>query len=132
MRSIATEDSNSRPLAPGAISKMPTCSVLSSAKTIPERQNAWYLEIAYNLLPLIAPDSEHYLAPYFRYESLDLHAEVPDGFAASSSLEREIYAFGVSYKPVPNVVIKADYRNFTSEAAVDPADELALGVGVAF
>jgi hypothetical protein len=43
----------------------------------------------------------------------------------------EIYQIGVNYKPIPNVVIKADYRNFKQKAGIAP-DDFNLGVGFIF
>ncbi len=45
--------------------------------------------------------------------------------------EIQIYTMGLSFQPVPNVVIKADYRNRTAESGRLP-DEFNLGVGFVF
>jgi hypothetical protein len=91
----------------------------------------WYAEAAYDVMPLLWTGTTQYLAPFFRYEQLDTVAEAPTGFADDLSRDREIFQGGLSYKPIPNVVIKADYRNFEAEAG-DRADEFNLGLGFIF
>jgi hypothetical protein len=91
----------------------------------------WYAEAAYDVMPLLWPGTTQYLAPFFRYEQLDTVAEAPRGFPDDPSRDREIFQGGISYKPIPNVVIKADYRNFEAEAE-DRADEFNLGLGFIF
>jgi hypothetical protein len=80
---------------------------------------------------MIFEDTTQYLAPFFRYEQFDTIATAPTGWSDDSSMERWIYQFGLQYKPIPNVVIKADYRNFTSKAG-DLPDDFNLGLGFIF
>lgn len=93
-------------------------------------QFGWYGEIAYNVLPLIV-DTEHYLAPWFRYSRIDNQEDVPSGFTADESRDRDIYEVGLDYKPIPNVVIKLDYRNQDPKSGELP-DEVRLGAGFAY
>jgi hypothetical protein len=88
----------------------------------------WYAEAAYDVMPLLWTGTTQYLAPFFRYEQLDTVAEAA---ADDPSRDREIFQGGLSYKPIPNVVIKADYRNFEAEAG-NRADEFNLGLGFIF
>src|SRR5205823_7555230 len=92
----------------------------------------WYAEAAYDVMPLLWTGTAQYLAPFFRYEQLDTVAEAPRGFPDDPSHDREIFQRGLSYKPIPNVVIKADYRNFEVKAGEDRADEFNLGLGFIF
>ncbi|MCC6221143.1 MAG: hypothetical protein IT291_07885 [Deltaproteobacteria bacterium] len=101
-------------------------------KAIAGKQRGWYVEAAYDVLPHIVEGTTQYLAPFVRFEDLGLQEDVAEGFAKNKSLDRQLVAVGLSYKPVTNAVIKLDYRNFSSEGDKDPADELALGVGYAF
>lgn len=89
-------------------------------------------EVAYNLLPSLFPDTGHYLAPYFRFESFDTQAEVPSGFAREEGKEANLYTVGLSYKPISNVILKLDYRNFDTKGPKNIADEFSLGLGFAF
>jgi hypothetical protein len=117
----------------GAWGHVGDAAVLSADRrqTIGESNYGWYTEIGYNVLPLILADTDQYLAPFFRYEQLDPIASAPGGFADVPNLDREIFQFGLQYKPIPNIVIKADYRNFSAREGEVP-DEFNLGIGYVF
>ncbi len=117
----------------GAWGHIDDADLLSKAKgeTIGEENFGWYTEIAYDVMPLIWPSSTQYLAPFFRYEQFDTIAEAHTGFRDNPNFDREIYQVGLGYKPIPNVVIKADYRNWEAEAG-QLADEFNLGLGFIF
>ena len=99
----------------------------------------WYVEAAHDIMPFIWKDSNQYLAPFFRVERYDTLASVardPDtgeSFDKSTGLDRWIYQAGLSYKPIDNIVIKADYRNIRDRkllpAGVPFGDEFNLGIG---
>jgi hypothetical protein len=101
------------------------------AQTIGSENYGWYTEVGYDILPLIFKDTSQYLAPFFRYEQLDTLAEVPTGFLDDENMDRHIYQFGLQYKPIPNVVIKADYRNIGAKKGSVP-DDFNLGFGFIF
>jgi len=107
--------------------------VLSAAKgqTIGSSNYGWYTEVGYDVLPLLVKDTTQYLAPFFRYEQFDTIAGTPTGFLDDETKDRQIYQFGLNYKPIPNVVIKADYRNFTAKKGNLP-DDFNLGLGFIF
>ncbi|MGZ8158860.1 MAG: hypothetical protein ACXWT4_08630 [Methylobacter sp.] len=107
--------------------------VLSAAKgqTIGEENYGWYSELGYDILPLLNPNTTQYLAPFFRYEQMDTIASAPVGFSDDETKNKQIYQFGLQYKPIPNVVIKADYRNFTAKKGSVP-DDFNLGFGFIF
>lgn len=107
--------------------------VLSAAKgqTVGEENYGWYSEVGYDILPLLNPNTSQYLAPFFRYEQLDTIASAPMGYADDDTKNKRIYQFGLQYKPIPNVVIKADYRNFTAKKGNLP-DDFNLGFGFIF
>ncbi len=109
--------------------------VLSTAngKTIGSTMEGWYAEIAYDLMPVLSPGSDQYLAPWLRYSALDTNADVPAGFSADPSADRELLEVGVAWKPISNVVIKLDWRDFSdAKTGSDPGDELRLGAGFVF
>lgn len=107
--------------------------ILSTAKkqTIGKENYGWYTEVGYDILPLLMKDTAQYLAPFFRYEQLDTIASAPTGFADDPTKDRQIFQFGLQYKPIPNVVIKADYRNFVAKKG-DLPDDFNLGFGFIF
>jgi len=107
--------------------------ILSAVKgeTIGSENYGWYTEIGYDVMPHFIQDTAQYLAPFFRYEKMDTIAKAPNGFADDLSQDREIYQFGLQYKPIPNVVIKADYRNRSAKRG-SLSDDFNLGVGFIF
>lgn len=116
----------------GAVGFIGNAAQLSAAKgeTIGSQNYGWYVETAYNLLPVLWPENGHYLAPFFRYESYNTLAGVPTGFDDYDGLyDRWIYQAGLTYKPIENVAIKFDYQNFNSAAKKLPDQ---YNVGVAF
>ncbi len=102
-----------------------------SLAPVGEEFYGWYAEAAYDVMPWLIPGSAQYLAPFFRYEQFDTIAEAPEGFLDDESRDRQVFQGGLSYKPIPNVVIKADYRNIDAEAG-KRADEFNLGLGFIF
>jgi hypothetical protein len=100
-------------------------------QTIGSENYGWYTEVGYDILPLLMPNTSQYLAPFFRYEQMDTIASAPIGFTDDESKDRKIYQFGLQYKPIPNVVVKADYRNFNAKKGSLP-DDFNLGFGFIF
>lgn len=90
-----------------------------------------YGEVAYDVLPLIFPGTDRFLAPFYRYEWYDTQWNMPSGFGADRSQRIMVHTLGLQYEPIPNVVLKADYRN-RSAAEGSIADEFNLGFGFAF
>jgi hypothetical protein len=102
----------------------------------------WYVEASYDLMPFLAPDaSSASLEPFVRHEDYDTSDEVFSG-EADPAMHRRVTTVGLGFKPVPNVVIKADYqlRDTSSglpEGKGDGLDEnkidrLNVGVGFMF
>ncbi|MDI1230375.1 MAG: hypothetical protein PSU93_04400 [Methylobacter sp.] len=107
--------------------------LLSAAKgqTIGSENYGFYTELGYDVLPLLFKDTTQYLAPFFRYETLDTIAKAPNGFADDLTKDMQIYQVGLNYKPIPNVVIKADYRNRVAKQG-PLSDDFNLGFGFIF
>lgn len=93
-----------------------------TGKDVPDEIFAYYGEVAYDVLPHIFAGTNQYLAPFVRYENLDY-----DG----NNQDVDLLVTGISYKPIPNVVLKADYSNFDMKDGTR-ADELNLGFGYIF
>ena len=107
--------------------------ILSAAagETIGSENYGWYTEVGYDILPLILPTTTQYVAPFFRYEHLNTIAKAPTGFAIDPTKDWQIFQVGLQYKPIPNVVLKADYRNFVAKQG-PLADDFNLGFGFIF
>ena len=89
------------------------------------------MEVGYDILPLFLPETTQSLSPFVRFERFDTQADVPAGFTAAKVNDVALYTLGLSYKPIPNVVLKLDYRNFDPEAG-QIADEVNIGFGFIF
>ncbi|GMR05291.1 MAG: FlxA-like family protein [Thermodesulfobacteriota bacterium] len=101
----------------------------------------WYAEAAYDIMPLLKGGTESSLSPFVRYEAYDTHEEVFAG-TPDPVQDRTVTTAGVSYKPIPYVVIKADYQ-WKDTASGLPAgkgagldenkvDQANLGIGFIF
>ena len=114
-----------RPTAQGGINEIGATEVVASEMI------GGYVEIAYDVLQWIFPETERSLSPYFRFEYVDTQYEVPSGFTADDSKETQYFTAGLQFKPIPNVVIKADVRNGIAAEGSAP-DEFNLGFGLEF
>ncbi len=87
-------------------------------KSVGEKQFGWYVLGAYNVFSLFNSDSKYveYLAPFFRYERYDTQKKVPVGFQKDPANRRTEYTFGLNYKPISNVVLKAEYQKLDNDA----------------
>jgi hypothetical protein len=90
-----------------------------------------YGEIAYDVLPLLFPDTTMSLEPFFRFEYLDTQRDLPSGFKIDESKIFRIFTTGFSFEPIPNVAVKLDWRRWDPDAG-QVTDELNMGVGFAF
>ena len=90
-----------------------------------------YAEIGYDILPHILPDTTHSLMPWFRYSWLDTQNDLPSGFARDRTRRQDFYEVGIQYKPIPQVVLKAEYSIADSQEGTLP-DGLQLGGGFVF
>lgn len=91
-----------------------------------------YVEGAYNLLAALAPQSSQRLNAFIRHERYNTQAGVPDGVVRDDALARRITTFGLTYKPVYNVVFKGDYQLRRNRAGIGQDEALSLGVGYQF
>lgn len=100
---------------------------------VPERQVGGYVDIAFDATDLLlGEDSEVQILPWIRYEALDLHAQMPDGVAASPQQAQQFLTAGVEVLPHPQVVLKAEYVHKTHAADSALSDEVRVGAGFIF
>lgn len=90
-----------------------------------------YAEAAYDVMPLFRPGTRQSLSPFVRVEWLDTQADVPSGFTPDRSKRLHVHTVGLSYKPIPSVVLKLDYRGLTPDTGPE-ANEINAGFGFAF
>ncbi|HSE83625.1 MAG TPA: hypothetical protein VLB01_03665, partial [Thermodesulfobacteriota bacterium] len=92
----------------------------------------FYVEAGYNVLSLVdlSPYLQ-YFTPFVRFEKYDTQYRVPSGFMRDPANDRRLVTVGLSYKPIPNIVIKMDYQFRDNDA--DSADnQFNLGLGYVF
>ncbi len=99
--------------------------------TIGEEMLGWYLEAAYDVLKLVAPDTNQSVVAFIRYEDFDTQKSVPTGFTADPANERQVMTAGVAYLPIPDVAIKADVESWEDGTNSD-GTRFNLGVGYQF
>ncbi len=90
-----------------------------------------YAELGYDILPLILPTTTHSLMPWFRYSWLDTQNDMPTGFIRDRAQRRDFYEFGLHYKPIPQLVLKSEYRIEDRQRGTLP-DGLQIGLGYVF
>jgi len=90
----------------------------------------WYLEGAYNVLPV---GNRQKLFAFARYEAYNTHADTDGTLMANEAYDRTDVTTGLTYHIAPGVVVKGDYQ-FRSNAADDSDvdDRLNFGIGVWF
>jgi len=90
----------------------------------------YYVEGAYNVLPLTAKQK---LFVFARYEQYDTHASTEGGLQENAAYDRTDITAGVSYHIAPGVVVKGDYQFRDNALSGDGVnDRLNFGIGVWF
>ena len=95
----------------------------------------YYAEVGYHFWPeawksgkLAKSDA----VVFARYDNYNTQYKMQSGQLADPAMDRHDYTVGLSFYPVPNLVLKADYQIFESEADGDIANAFNLGVGWQF
>jgi hypothetical protein len=106
---------------------------LDAGEAIAGRMFGAYGEISYEVLQWILPERDGSIAlePFVRVEWVDTQDDMPSGFQADRSQELEIVTTGLQFYPVPQVVLKLDYRNKRAEQGA-AGDEINAGFGLVF
>lgn len=115
----------------GAFNRITGALVPADTANLASRMQGWYVEGAYDVLPLFMETTKASFEPYFRFEQLDTQHEVPDGFTRDATRDVDIYVAGVQFKPIPQVVFKVDYRHFDQRDG-HRANEVQALVGYVF
>ncbi len=103
---------------------------LGTTSSVAQQMIGGYAEIAYDVMPLFF-ETNMSLEPFFRYEYLDTQYDVAGGFRKDLSLDYDLYVYGVSYKPIPQVVVKLDYRDFQAKRG-SLSDQVQASIGFVF
>ena len=89
---------------------------------------AWYVEGAYHLFHHLLPQTKHDLVVFARFEDFNTQSKMPTGFAADPANDRNAVTMGVSYLPIPQIAIKADYMANWNQAN-SGTDQINVGIG---
>lgn len=102
-------------------------------QNVASRVKGAYGEAAYDVLSLLRPSWNQSLLPFVRFEAMEMQDKLPEGVMANPASSTKTLTAGLTYRPAPNVVVKADYQRRRSAAAKDYVlDQFNLGVGYAF
>ncbi|MCH7948894.1 MAG: hypothetical protein IH875_00245 [Candidatus Dadabacteria bacterium] len=106
---------------------------LEGENSVGSEQWGYYVVGAYNVLSLANFTSQYaqYLAPFIRWEQYNTQAKVPAGFFRNPANDRDDLTIGLDYKPIPNVVIKAEYQRLDNEAN-NSQNQFNFGLGYVF
>jgi hypothetical protein len=75
-----------------------------------------YVEGAFDVLTLTQNPQGHSLSAFVRYERYDTQAKTPAAFAKNPANSRVEYTTGLTYKPIPQVAVKADQQWMRNQA----------------
>ena len=95
----------------------------------------WYLEAACHILPDSMKkgklkDSD--LIAFARYDYIDTQHDMPNGIQRNRAAQRTEWTLGVSFFPVKNIVLKADYQIRSDRSDTKPSNYLNVGIGWTF
>lgn len=99
---------------------------LAGAASVGSRLQGRYVEASWDVLPTRAA-----LEPFVRWEELNTQARVPQGFAANPANDQRILTVGVSFKPIPQIVLKLDWQDVHNRARTG-VNAVNFGVGYVF
>jgi hypothetical protein len=102
---------------------------LDGDESVGEKLKGFYLQLGYDLLA--GRGAGKALIPYARWESYNTQDAVPAGFLANPANDVESLTLGVAYKPIEQLVLKADYQNVDNEAGTG-ADRFNVLLGYVF
>lgn len=117
----------------GAISELSLAEgeTLEPDQVVGSETRGGYVEVAYDVMPLFAPETTQSLAPFVRFESIDLHADVPAGGVRNDAFQNDYWVAGLTYRPIPQIVLKGDWQR-RSPGAGDSVDQVNVGAGFVF
>jgi hypothetical protein len=103
---------------------------LTGNRSVGESMAGWYVEAGYDLSSLVSFGEASFM-PYARYERVDTQRSVPTGFSINPANEQTIFTYGIQFRPISQVVFKADYQNVDNEAGTG-LNQWNLGIGYIF
>ncbi len=113
----------------GDVAEINAARGLTGQASVGERLYGWYLQAGYDVLR--GAKTSQRLVPYVRFERLNTQDEVPEGFAANPATDRSILSLGAAWKPIVQIVVKADYQLHSNDADTG-IDQLNVALGYLF
>jgi hypothetical protein len=91
-----------------------------------------YAEAGFDLLSLTSARNQS-LYPYLRYERYNTQSEVAPGFQSevTGANDRTATSYGVMYRPIPQIAIKAEYQDLKNAAGTG-VDQFNASLGYLF
>lgn len=102
---------------------------LTGGSSIGEELEGGYLQLGYDVLANRA--GRHALIPYVRWEVFDTQKKVPAGFARNPARDVELLTVGLAFKPLEQLVVKADYQDYENGADTG-VDQINVAIGYLF
>jgi hypothetical protein len=99
----------------------------TGAQSIGTHQGGVYLQAGYDLLS----GNKASLMPFVRWETVDTQIAVPEGYETSGANLIRLAVAGIDYKPIPQLVFKADYQWYLT-GDQSGVDQFNLGIGYVF
>ncbi|MAT39551.1 MAG: hypothetical protein CL946_08090 [Ectothiorhodospiraceae bacterium] len=78
--------------------------------SVAEQIMGYYIEGAYNFLPLLFDETAQKLFVFARYEGLNTEASLGEHLEETGRYDRTEITLGLTYKPTTNVAVKLDYQ----------------------
>jgi len=104
-----------------------------TGKDLGSKMDGYYLEAAYNFMPLIAKNSSKTLSVFSRYEMYNTHAATAGDLEVNQAYDRSDITLGIDFKIAPGVAIKADYQWLTNaKEGSDRNNLFNAGIGLMF
>jgi hypothetical protein len=103
---------------------------LEGDESVGSRQEGWYVEAGFDVFSLV-PKSRMTLTPFVRYETYDTQAQVPVGYARNPENDVRLVTAGVVFKPIPQIVVKADGQ-WRRNAASTGVKQFNMALGYEF
>lgn len=97
---------------------------------VPTRMLGGYVEVAYDVLRWFATTEQQFL-PFVRVEAYDTQAAVPNGASRDPLRSVRELTFGLSYRPIQQVVVKLDGQLRNRKRGLDER-QINAGLGYVF
>ena len=102
-----------------------------TGKDLGKSMFGYYAELAYDVFSS-CDGIKSQLEPFLRYERYNTHNTVSVGTPYNPAYNREEVIFGLGWRPVSGVAVKADLQFYRVEGAAEFAKQFNAGIGVWF